>query len=60
MAAAARRGLQIGDLDEMRLTPDPSRPGLLLGYGSLPDRVVDEAVAILAGVLAAAGLPSVA
>jgi GntR family transcriptional regulator / MocR family aminotransferase len=60
VAAAARRGLQVGDLDEMRLTPDPSRPGLLLGYGSLPDRVVDEAVAILAGVLAAAGLPSVA
>ena len=44
----------------MRLTPDPARPGILLGYVNLSDKVVDEAVALLADVLAQAGLPSVA
>jgi GntR family transcriptional regulator / MocR family aminotransferase len=57
LAAAARRELQIGDLEEMRLTPDPARPGILLGYGNLSDKAVDEAVALLADVLAQAGLP---
>lgn len=60
IAAAARRDLQIGDIEEMRLTPDPARPGILLGYGNLSDKVVDEAVALLADILAQAGLPSVA
>jgi hypothetical protein len=35
--------------------PDPSAPGLLLGYGNLSDRLVDEAVAMLAGILGQAG-----
>ncbi len=59
IAAAARRGLQIGDIEEMRLQPDPARPGLLLGYGNLDDRVIDEAVAILSDlVVQASGAPS--
>jgi len=60
VAAAARRGLQIGDFEEMWMAPDPARPGLLLGYGSLSDNVVGDAVAILAEVLAQAGVRSVA
>jgi GntR family transcriptional regulator / MocR family aminotransferase len=60
LAAAEDRGLLVGDIEEMRLTPDPGKPGLLLGYGCLSDKVVEEAVVILAGVLAQAGLPSVA
>ena len=53
IAAAARRGLRVGSLDELRISPDPDRPGLMLGYGNLHDSVVDEAVAVLAEVLAA-------
>ena len=60
VAAAARRGVQIGDLEEMRLTPDPAKPGLLLGYGCLHDRDVDDAVAVLAETITEAGIPSVA
>lgn len=60
LADAERRGLRIGELDEMRMRPDPDKPGLLLGYGCLSDKIVDEAVAVLADVLTAAGLPSVA
>jgi GntR family transcriptional regulator / MocR family aminotransferase len=56
VAAAARRGLQIGDIDEMRLQSDPARPGLLLGYGNLDDKIIDEAVAILSAQVAQARL----
>jgi GntR family transcriptional regulator/MocR family aminotransferase len=51
IAAAARRGLQLADVEGMRLQPDPARPGLLLGYGNLDDKVVDEAVAILSDLV---------
>ncbi len=54
VTAARQQGLLLGDLDEMRLSPDPARPGLLLGYGNLPDTAVDDAVAALAEVLRAA------
>ena len=60
VTAAAHRSLLVGDLEEMRMIPDPARPGLLLGYGCLSDTIVDEAVAVLADVLGQAGLPSVA
>jgi len=60
IAAAARRGLHIGDIEEMRLEPDPARPGLLLGYGNLDDKVIDEAVAILSDLIGQAGGASVA
>jgi len=60
VTAAARRGLHIGDLDEMRLQSDPAKPGLLLGYGNLHDNAIDEAVAILAQLMHQAEGASVA
>ena len=57
VAIAAQQGLAVMDLDSCRTAPDPTRPGLVLGYGNLPDRAVPEAVAILAAAVrtAAAG-----
>ena len=54
---AARQGVAVMDLDSCRTTADPGRPGLVLGYGNLPDRLVEEAVARLAAAVrtAAAG-----
>jgi hypothetical protein len=34
---------------------DPCAPGLLLGYGNLRDRLLDEAVAVLAEILTQTG-----
>jgi GntR family transcriptional regulator / MocR family aminotransferase len=51
MAAAARRGLLVGSLDEFCSPPDPARQGLLLGYGNVKDSALDEAVAVLADVI---------
>ncbi|HEY9245028.1 MAG TPA: PLP-dependent aminotransferase family protein [Streptosporangiaceae bacterium] len=51
LAAAGRRDMRLGTLDALRLVPDPGAPGLLLGYGNLSDRLVDEAVTVLAEVL---------
>jgi GntR family transcriptional regulator/MocR family aminotransferase len=51
LAAAQRRDMRLGTLDALRLIPDPGVPGLLLGYGNLSDRLVDEAAAVLAGIL---------
>jgi GntR family transcriptional regulator / MocR family aminotransferase len=51
VAAARRRDMRLGSLDDLRLEPEPGAPGLLLGYGNLSDRLVDEAVALLAGIL---------
>jgi GntR family transcriptional regulator/MocR family aminotransferase len=52
---AERRDMRLGNLDELRLVPEPGAPGLLLGYGNLSDRVVDEAVAVLADILSQTG-----
>ena len=60
VAAAERRGVLVGDIEEMRLTPDPAKPGLLLGYGCVHDRDVDDAVAALAQAITDAADPSVA
>jgi GntR family transcriptional regulator/MocR family aminotransferase len=60
VAAAERRGVLVGDIEEMRLTPDPAKPGLLLGYGCVHDRDVDDAVAALAQAITDAAIPSVA
>jgi GntR family transcriptional regulator / MocR family aminotransferase len=51
VAQAERRDMRLGSVDDLRLVPEPGAPGLLLGYGNLSDRVVDEAVALLAGIL---------
>jgi GntR family transcriptional regulator / MocR family aminotransferase len=52
IAAAERRDMELCDPDGLRFAPDPGQPGLLLGYGNLNDAVVDEAVAILADIIA--------
>lgn len=45
---AADAGVRVADLDSYRVRPDPTSPGLVLGYGNLPDSAVDEAVRLLA------------
>jgi len=53
LRAAARRGIELWNLYEMQLEPEPSDPGLLLGYGSIKDSAIDAAVAALAEVIGA-------
>jgi GntR family transcriptional regulator / MocR family aminotransferase len=55
--AAARRGIELWNLYEMRLRPEPSDPGLLVGYGAIKDTAIDGAIATLAQVIRAAGGP---
>ena len=55
LAAAQQRDMRLGTLDALRLVPEPGAPGLLLGYGNLSDRLVDEAVAVLADILSQTG-----
>ena len=55
--AAARRGIELWNLYEMRLQPEPSAPGLLVGYGSIKDAAIDPAVAALAEVIRETGGP---
>jgi GntR family transcriptional regulator/MocR family aminotransferase len=52
VAEARRRDLHVLNLDDMRSRPDPGAPALLLGFSNLNDAVVDEAVAVLATVIA--------
>jgi hypothetical protein len=47
--------MRLGTLDAMRLVPDPGVPGQAFGYGHLSGRLVDEAAAVLAGILGQAG-----
>ena len=53
-AAATVPLLLIADLDRFRMTPDPQRPALVLGYGNLPDAAVARAVSVLAETIATA------
>jgi len=55
--AAARRGIELWNLYEMRLQPEPSARGLLVGYGTIKDSVIDGAVAALAEVIRDCGRP---
>jgi GntR family transcriptional regulator / MocR family aminotransferase len=52
VARAQRRDMLLCNLDDLRFRPDPGKPGLLLGYGNLNDPVVDQAVAVLAEIIA--------
>jgi GntR family transcriptional regulator/MocR family aminotransferase len=54
IAAAARQGLHVGSLAELQFPPDPTQPGLLIGYGNLKDAAVDAAVALLAEAISQA------
>jgi GntR family transcriptional regulator/MocR family aminotransferase len=53
--AAARRGIELWNLYEMRLQLEPSDPGLLIGYGNIKDTLIDAAVEALAEVIREAG-----
>jgi len=55
LRAAARRGIELCDLYEMQLQPEPLDPGLLVGYGNIKDAAIDGAVAALAEVIRAFG-----
>jgi GntR family transcriptional regulator / MocR family aminotransferase len=51
LRAAARRGIELWSLHDMWLQPEPSEPGLLIGYGNIKDTAIDAAVAALAEVI---------
>ena len=53
--AAARRGIELYNLYQMRLQPEPADPGLLVGYGNIKDTAIGGAVAALAEVIRACG-----
>jgi GntR family transcriptional regulator/MocR family aminotransferase len=55
LRAAARRGIELCNLYELQLQPEPMDPGLLVGYGNVKDAMIDEAIAALAQVIRAAG-----
>jgi GntR family transcriptional regulator/MocR family aminotransferase len=53
----ADAGVRVADLDSYRIRPNPTSPGLVLGYGNLPDSAVDEAVHLLATAIQRAVRP---
>ena len=55
LKAAARRGIELCNLYEMQLQPEPVDPGLLVGYGNIKDTAIDRAIAALAEVIRASG-----
>jgi GntR family transcriptional regulator/MocR family aminotransferase len=55
LRAAARRGIELCNLYEMQLQPEPVDPGLLVGYGNIKDTLIDAAIAALAEVIREAG-----
>ena len=48
---AERAGVAIVDLDFYRLTPDPARPGFVLGYGHVTAADLDRALDRLTQIL---------
>jgi GntR family transcriptional regulator/MocR family aminotransferase len=57
LRAAARHGIELPNLDEKQLQPEPLDLGLLIGYGSIKDTAIDAAIAALAEVIRASGCP---
>jgi GntR family transcriptional regulator/MocR family aminotransferase len=55
VARSEAAGLRVANLDTYRHRPDPTAPGLVLGYGNLADPHLAEAVAWLATIVAEAG-----
>jgi GntR family transcriptional regulator / MocR family aminotransferase len=51
VAAAARAGVLVADLDQHRMAPDPSQPGFVLGYGHVTAADLDLALDRLAAIL---------
>ena len=52
---ARRQDMWLCSVDDLRFQSEPGTPGLVLGYGNLNDSLVDEAVAVLAGLLGPPG-----
>jgi GntR family transcriptional regulator/MocR family aminotransferase len=57
LRAAARHGIELPNLDDKQLQPEPLDLGLLIGYGSIKDTAIDAAIAALAEVIRASGCP---
>jgi GntR family transcriptional regulator / MocR family aminotransferase len=55
LRAAARRGIELSNLYELQLQPEPSNPGLLIGFGNVRDAAIDQAITALAEVIRTAG-----
>jgi GntR family transcriptional regulator/MocR family aminotransferase len=55
LRAAARRGIELCNLYEMQLQPEPWELGLLVGYGNIKDTAIEGAIAALAEVIHAFG-----
>jgi GntR family transcriptional regulator / MocR family aminotransferase len=52
VARAAADGMRVANLDTYRCRDDAIEPGLVLGYGNLADGQIDEAMALLAAIVA--------
>ena len=57
LRAAARRGIELCNLYEMQLQPEPVDPALLIGYGNINDTAIDGAIGALAEIIRAWGGP---
>lgn len=51
VAESAGAGVEVVDLDDYRMTPDPSRPGIVLGYGHATAADLDRALDLLSPIL---------
>ena len=51
VAESARAGVQVVNLDDYRMTPDPSQPGIVLGYGHATAADLDRALDLLSPIL---------
>jgi GntR family transcriptional regulator / MocR family aminotransferase len=51
LRAAARRGIELCNLYDMHLQPEPPDPGLLIGFGNIKDTSIDAALAALAEII---------
>ena len=51
VAESARAGVQVVNLDDYRMTPDPSQPGIVLGYGHAMAADLDRALDLLSPIL---------
>jgi GntR family transcriptional regulator/MocR family aminotransferase len=58
LRAAGRRGIELSNLDEKQLQPEPLDLGLLIGYGNIKDTAIDAAIAALAEVIRASANPA--
>jgi GntR family transcriptional regulator/MocR family aminotransferase len=57
LAAAARRSIRVYGLSAYRARPLAAHPGLVVGYGGLPENTIREAVGQLTAALAECGEP---